>query len=75
MEQMRRFMGDEGVKMCEWFDEVGFEADIAALRRDHPEDLDVEARRGSLRDPRLGGCGDLRVSQRVEILGCVSPNF
>jgi uncharacterized protein YbjT (DUF2867 family) len=37
LEQVRQTMGDDGARMFEWFDQVGYSADIAALRRDHPE--------------------------------------
>jgi uncharacterized protein YbjT (DUF2867 family) len=37
LEQVRQAMGDDGARMFEWFDQVGYSADIAALRRDHPE--------------------------------------
>jgi hypothetical protein len=29
-------MGEDGARMFEWFDQVGYSADIAALRRNHP---------------------------------------
>jgi len=37
LEQVRQAMGEDGARMFEWFDQVGYSADIAALRRDHPE--------------------------------------
>jgi uncharacterized protein YbjT (DUF2867 family) len=37
LEQVRQAMGEDGVRMFEWFDQVGYSADIAALRQDHPE--------------------------------------
>jgi uncharacterized protein YbjT (DUF2867 family) len=37
LEQVRQAMGEDGALMFEWFDQVGYSADIAALRRDHPE--------------------------------------
>ena len=37
LEQVRQTMGEDGARMFEWFDQVGYSADIAALRRDHPE--------------------------------------
>jgi uncharacterized protein YbjT (DUF2867 family) len=37
LEQVRQAMGEDGVRMFEWFDQVGYSADIATLRRDHPE--------------------------------------
>jgi uncharacterized protein YbjT (DUF2867 family) len=37
IEQVRQAMGDDGARMFEWFDEVGYSADIEALRREHPE--------------------------------------
>ena len=30
-------MGEDGARMFEWFDRVGYSADIGALRREHPE--------------------------------------
>ncbi len=36
LDQIRQYMGDEGVTMFEWFDEVGYEADIPALRALYP---------------------------------------
>lgn len=35
-EQMRRAWGEEGVKMYRWFEEVGLEADVEALRQEYP---------------------------------------
>ena len=37
LEQVRQVMGDDGARMFEWFDQVGYSADIEALRREHPE--------------------------------------
>jgi uncharacterized protein YbjT (DUF2867 family) len=37
LEQVRRAMGEDGARMFEWFDRVGYSADIEALRREHPE--------------------------------------
>src|SRR3712207_3682406 len=37
IEQVRQAMGEDGARMFEWFDEVGYSADIAALRWEHPE--------------------------------------
>jgi len=37
LEQVRQAMGEDGARMFEWFDEVGYSADIEALRREHPE--------------------------------------
>jgi uncharacterized protein YbjT (DUF2867 family) len=37
LEQVRQAMGKDGARMFEWFDRVGYSADIAALRRQHPE--------------------------------------
>jgi uncharacterized protein YbjT (DUF2867 family) len=37
IEQVRQAMGEDGARMFEWFDKVGYSADIAALRREHPE--------------------------------------
>ncbi len=36
LEQVRQAMGEDGARMFEWFDQVGYSADIAALRRNHP---------------------------------------
>jgi uncharacterized protein YbjT (DUF2867 family) len=35
--QVRQAMGEDGAGMFEWFDQVGYSADIDALRREHPE--------------------------------------
>ncbi len=37
LEQVRQAMGEDGARMFEWFDQVGYSADIEALRREHPE--------------------------------------
>src|ERR671917_1071272 len=37
IEQVRETMGEDGARMLEWFDRVGYSADIEALRREHPE--------------------------------------
>ena len=37
LKQVRQAVGEDGARMFEWFDEVGYSADIAALRREHPE--------------------------------------
>jgi uncharacterized protein YbjT (DUF2867 family) len=37
IEQVRQAMGEDGALMLEWFDQVGYSADIEALRREHPE--------------------------------------
>jgi uncharacterized protein YbjT (DUF2867 family) len=37
LEQVRRAMGEDGARMFEWFDQVGYSADIATLRQEHPE--------------------------------------
>jgi uncharacterized protein YbjT (DUF2867 family) len=37
LEQVRQAMGDDGARMFEWFDQVGYSADIEALRREHQE--------------------------------------
>lgn len=36
MEQIRETMGEEGARMFEWFNDVGYEADIEALRKEYP---------------------------------------
>jgi uncharacterized protein YbjT (DUF2867 family) len=36
-DQFEEQMGEEGAVMYRWFNEVGYEADIAALRREYPE--------------------------------------
>ncbi len=37
MEMIRGAMGEDGVKMYEWFETTGYSADRAALRRDFPD--------------------------------------
>jgi uncharacterized protein YbjT (DUF2867 family) len=37
MDMIRGAMGEDGVKMYEWFETTGYSADRAALRRDFPE--------------------------------------
>src|SRR6201984_1865861 len=37
LDVIRRFMGDDNVKMIEWFDRVGNTVDRAALRREFPD--------------------------------------
>lgn len=37
IEAVRQAMGEDGARMFEWFDQVGYSADIEALRREHPE--------------------------------------
>lgn len=37
LEQVRQAIGEDGARMFEWFDRVGYSADIEALRREHPE--------------------------------------
>ena len=37
LEQVRQAMGEDGARMFEWFDRVGYSADIEVLRREHPE--------------------------------------
>jgi len=37
MEMIRQRMGDDGAKMYEWFERVGYTLDLAALRRDFPD--------------------------------------
>jgi uncharacterized protein YbjT (DUF2867 family) len=37
LEQVRQAIGEDGARMFEWFDQVGYSADISALRREHPE--------------------------------------
>ena len=36
-DQFREQMGEEYAVMYEWFNEVGYEADIPALRSEYPE--------------------------------------
>ena len=43
LEQMRQRMGEDGMKMYGWFNEVGYEADLAALRSLRPTLLTLEA--------------------------------
>jgi uncharacterized protein YbjT (DUF2867 family) len=37
LEQVRQAMGEDGARMFEWFDRVGYSADIETLRSEHPE--------------------------------------
>ena len=37
LDVIRQRMGQDGAKMCEWFDRVGFTFDRAALRREFPD--------------------------------------
>ena len=37
LEMIRGAMGEDAVKMYEWFETTGYSADRAALRRDFPE--------------------------------------
>jgi uncharacterized protein YbjT (DUF2867 family) len=37
MDMIRQRMGDDGAKMYEWFERVGYTVDLAALKRDFPE--------------------------------------
>lgn len=37
LEQVRQAIGEDGARMFEWFDRVGYSADIEALRWEHPE--------------------------------------
>jgi uncharacterized protein YbjT (DUF2867 family) len=37
MEMIRKGMGEDGVKMYEWFERVGYSIDLAALKREFPE--------------------------------------
>lgn len=37
MEMIRKAMGEDGAKMYEWFERVGYQVDMAALRREFPE--------------------------------------
>ena len=41
-DQFREQMGEEGVIMYRWFNDVGYEADIAALRKEHPGLVSLE---------------------------------
>lgn len=36
-QQAREALGDDGVRMYEWFERVGYSADIMALQREHPD--------------------------------------
>ena len=36
LEQVREAMGEDGARMFEWFDQVGYSADIQALRQEYP---------------------------------------
>lgn len=37
LDAIRQGMGEDGVKMYEWFDRVGYAVDLAALRREFPD--------------------------------------
>ncbi|MDP9410525.1 MAG: NmrA family NAD(P)-binding protein [Actinomycetota bacterium] len=37
LEQVRQAIGEDGALMFEWFDRVGYSADVGSLRREHPE--------------------------------------
>ena len=37
LDVIRQRMGEDGVKMYEWFDRVGYAVDRAALRREFPD--------------------------------------
>jgi hypothetical protein len=37
MDMIRQRMGEDGAKMYEWFERVGYTFDLAALKRDYPE--------------------------------------
>ena len=37
MDMIRKRMGDDGAKMYEWFERVGYTLDLAVLRRDFPD--------------------------------------
>jgi uncharacterized protein YbjT (DUF2867 family) len=37
MDMIRQRMGEDGAKMYEWFERVGYHVDVAALRREFPE--------------------------------------
>src|ERR671917_2140780 len=37
LEQVRQAMGEDGARMFEWFDQVGYSADIESLRWEHQE--------------------------------------
>jgi uncharacterized protein YbjT (DUF2867 family) len=37
LDAVRARMGDDGAKMYEWFERVGYQVDLPALRRDFPE--------------------------------------
>jgi len=37
MDMIRQRMGDDGAKMYEYFERVGYEVDVAVLKRDYPE--------------------------------------
>jgi len=42
-EQFQATAGEEQTKMLRWFEDVGYDADIAAVRREHPALLDLES--------------------------------
>jgi uncharacterized protein YbjT (DUF2867 family) len=53
-EQFEERMGEEYAVMYRWFNDVGYEADIAALRQEHPGLIDLE---GYLRGHGWEGAG------------------
>ena len=53
-EQFEEQMGEEYAVMYRWFNEVGYEADVEALRREHPGLIDFE---GYLRGHGWEGAG------------------
>ena len=53
-DQFEEQMGEEYAVMYRWFDEVGYEADVEALRREHPGLIDFE---GYLRGHGWEGAG------------------
>jgi uncharacterized protein YbjT (DUF2867 family) len=54
LEEFRREFGGELAAMYEWFERYGYEADVAALRREHPGLLTLE---GYLRKNGWAGAG------------------
>ena len=42
-EQFQATAGEEQTKMLRWFEDVGYDADVDAVRREHPVLLDFES--------------------------------
>ena len=49
MDMIRKRMGDDGAKMYEWFERVGYKIDLAALRATSPRSAGTRSKRGPRR--------------------------